>query len=261
MSKYGLYSRQVELKGISKLKNHFGDTAKIEDLGHTSEHDFEIHYADGRKAIGEFSSLVEPLHRAMWNAIFKRSEPMQIKLPSGFGFWSLTLNKPTNINALESLAPAWIMEMIATSMEEIHLYNNWPNTEFARRLRDHGISRIRKVSEQIDSIYFMVSGHGGVVPSDLYPLRDTLEILLKTNKKVRSNCEKLLRKESDEKHVYLQCGELIPELSIWALWMDRDPVEIPELELPNEITHLWLDPASDRIRSILWEREKAPIYF
>ena len=245
MSDYGQESRQVELDGISNLKEYFGKSATVVDLGHTSGYDFEIHYSDGKKAIGEFSWLAEPKSYEMWKAIHKREEPQQISLPEGWGYWGLTLNKPININVLENLAPKWITEVLETGKDHIEVYEGWPNTEFARRLRGFGITRVYKFSEGFDKVFYMVMGEAGAVPWDLIPLRDTILRLLQEN----------------EKHVYLGLGDLVPNLQTWALLTEREPVEIPELDFPDEISHIWLDCGSEQMRNILWERGRKPRYF
>lgn len=261
MSDYGKESRQVELDGISKLKEYFGSTATVVDLGHTDGYDFEIHYSDGKKAIGEFSWLAEPKSYEMWKAIHKREEPQQISLPEGWGYWGLTLNKPININVLENLTPKWITEVLETGQDHIELYEGWPNTEFARRLRGYGITRIYKFSDDVDKVFYMVMGEAGAVPWDLTPLRETILFLLQENEIVRSNFLKLVGLKADEKHVYLGLGDLVPNLQTWALLTEREPVEIPELDFPDEISHIWLDSGSEQIRNILWERGRKPRYF
>jgi len=261
MSDYGQEARQVELDGISQLSNYFGDNAKIIELGHTGGHDFEIYYLDGRKAIGEFSWLAEPTSYEMWKAIVKRDEPQQIQLPNGLGYWGIALNKPINIKVLENLAPGWIVEILATGADHIEIQESWPNDALSRKLREFGVSRIHKHSDEFDKILFMVMGKAGAVPSDLVPLRDSISHLLKNNEKVRSNCLKLIGVESDEKHVYLRLGELVPHLETWALWKVREPVVIPEIEFPEAISHLWLESGSKEIRNILWESERKPKYF
>jgi hypothetical protein len=78
---------------------------------------------------------------------------------------------------------------------------------------------------------------------------------------VRSNCLKLIELDSNEKHVYLRLGDLVPNLQTWALANEREPVEIPELEFPDEISHIWLESGSVQSRNILWERGMKPKYF
>ena len=104
-------------------------------------------------------------------------------------------------------------------------------------------------------------GEAGAVPWDLTPLRDTILRLLQENEKVRSNCLKLVGLEADEKHVYLGLGDLVPNLQTWALLTEREPVEIPELDFPDEKSHIWLDCGNGQIRNILWERGRKPRYF
>ena len=261
MSIYGQESRQVELDGITRLQGYFGESATVIDLGHTGGHDFEIHYQDSRLAIGEFTWLVEPKSLEMWKAILKRDDPQQIALPTGWGHWVMTLGEPININQLENLATKWISEVSATGRDNIELHDVWPNTVLARKLRGFGISRIHKFSEEPDQITFMVMGKAGAVPWDLIPLCGTIIELLSENPTVRSNFEKLQGKKADEKHVYLRLGGLVPSLQTWALYTEREPVDIPEINFPQEITHVWLESGNDQVRSILWEHGNNPKYF
>jgi hypothetical protein len=159
------------------------------------------------------------------------------------------------------LAPKWITEMLVTGEDHLEVHDGWPNTELAHNLRDIGVSRINKVSDGYDKAIFLHMGIAGVVPPELIPLRDTLQLLLEENDKVRSNCLKLVGLDSDEKHVYLRLGDLVPYLQTWALFTEREQVEIPELDFPDEISHIWLGSGSDQIRNILWERGSQPRYF
>ena len=260
MSVYSPESRQVEIDGISKLQDYFGDSATVIDLCHTGGHDFEINYRNGNKAIGEISWLVDPKTIEMHKAILKREIPQQLPLPIGWGHWVITFVGPVNINQLENMAPKWISEVLETGKNSIEIYDGWPITELAKMLRAIGVCRVRKVSDEPDQLNFFQMEKAGAVPPELDDLCDSLNLLMEKNSIVHSNGKKLLGKDANEKHIYFRLGSLILDKQIWGLHVDRKPVVIPGLNFPPEITHIWLDSGHEQFRSVLWVGGQIPRY-
>ena len=65
-------ARLYERQAISIVKDWVGLRGTLRDTSSGNGPDFEIEYIDGRKAIGEVSTHIDPVTAAAWSAVRKK---------------------------------------------------------------------------------------------------------------------------------------------------------------------------------------------
>lgn len=260
MSDYSKLAREVELSGLRHLKAFYGDRAKIVDLADSSGYDFQILHSNSSLGIGEFAWLEDKVKFSAWKALTKQEQHHIIPLKPGSGQWALSVKHESRINTLYRDLPALVEKMMNLGTYRYEIYDTWPRDETAQACRDLGIIYIHQIEDsELDQAFYLLEGSGGMIPNDLSLLAKCIEDLFYGD---FSDCwEKLSGTLSEEKHVFLKVGSLIPFNLSDTLRTDRNPVAISNITFPDRITHIWLEGSDESMRNVLWRREDSNTYF
>jgi hypothetical protein len=243
MSEHGNLSRLAEEKAIQVLQHVLGNSAQIVDFSDTQIYDFEIHYSDGRRGIGEVGLLANTAYEAAWNAIRKSKSNHVFQLPDGLGTWSTTLYNNPNIRQFEREITGILILLHDFGISDFQLGMHFQYPELESKCESIGIQRLHKSNKSVENqiFYFLDRGHSFVIEDTLESLVTAVENQIHKGAFMDS-WKKLQNFSADEKHLFFQCGSLIDSNYQFVLLQSPLTLEIPDIEFPPGVTHIWLIP-------------------
>lgn len=232
-------ARDLEVFACRVVGVWLADRGTAEDTSRGSGPDFEIHYGDGRKAVGEVGWHEDPALREMWANTFRRDRHQVVDLPEGSGTWTVHLVLGAHIGRLYNQLPAFIVELDAIGCETLDIYESWPHGPTADTARSLGIEHMSRFDGNgPDQAMFFMPGKGGVVPTDPNVIADWIEDML-ADPGYWDTTEKLLALEADERHVFIMAGGLTPFGAEERLRRLDQAMPSRPLTVPEGITHVW----------------------
>ena len=235
-------ARDVEVVVLKYISHWVGGRGSVIYTGSgTAEGpDFQINYADSRTAVGEIGWHEEPAEAEAWSNLIRQTEPHQIQLRSGSGFWGVSVKRGAHIKRLYQAVPLLVDQLEAVNLRELNIHGSWSRTEMADFARSADIKRIHKMSHSDrDVAVFLFEGKGGVVSTESNDLVPWIKDLLLSQDYLDS-WQKLEPFNTDEKHVFIMTGGRTPFQQDELLGrIDASLPNIPA-ELPGSLTDIWM---------------------
>ncbi len=261
MSDHGALSKEVELEAIEVLTSYLATNGTVHDMSDSQDYDFEIHYRDGRRAIGEIGLLANRDYESAWATLRSREKNHVVDLPPGFGTWGTHLYGNPNIKRFEKEIVGIIAELNERGIKEFQIGMHFELRALSQKCEAIGIQHLTKhLGYQIDQVvYFLDLGQTIFVDSTLDSLVKSIESAFLEGD-FKDSWKKLIPFTSDEKHLFFKCGSLIPlNHQQVLLWAEPIPV-IPEIYFPEGITHIWLLPNYVEAHGVLWSRDGEKLF-
>lgn len=256
MSERGELAKETERAAINLLSTCLAGMATVYDLSDKQAHDFEIHYNDGRRAIGEIGILANPQYESALAAMRTREKQHFVDLPDGYGTWGTHLYGNPNINRFELEVPRLIDELNKYEITQFQVGMHPELRELSQHCEALGIQYLVKHDDYPGNqvVYFLDMGQPIFIDSTLNSLVKCVEAAI-FDGNFQDSWKKLEAHDSDEKHLVFRCGSLIP-LNHQHVLLTLEPApEIPDINFPIGITHIWLMPAYLEAPYIYWSSE------
>ena len=256
MSVRGELAKETEQAAINLLTTYLADLATIHDLSDSQDYDFEIHYKDGRRAIGEIGLLANPQYESALAAMRAREKQHFVDLPDGYGTWGTHLYGNPNINRFELEVPKIIAELSRNGITQFQIGMHLELRELSQHCEALGIQYLVRHDDYPGNqvVYFLDMGQPIFIDSTLDSLVRSVEVAYLEGA-FQDSWKKLETYHSDEKHLVFKCGSLIP-LNHQHVLLTLEPApEIPEIHFPLGVTHIWLMPAYLEAPYIYWSSQ------
>jgi hypothetical protein len=237
-------ARLVEKYAVEVIRSWVGDRGVVRDESAGGGPDLWIDYGDGRRAVGEVKTDVDPVIQAMWAGTFRRPRHQVIELSPGAGRWSVRLTRGASIKRLYAELPAVVDSLLATG--RIHVDTGWlaPGDDLGQRVARLGIEYVAQASPADDggslAIYFMPTRDAtSPLCADPETVVEWVDGLLATDKYRKVAASLSLIEGLDERHLFIMSESATGAPADRALQsLDKAPPQLRP-RLPDGITHLW----------------------
>jgi hypothetical protein len=231
-------ARDLEKLAASVVTSWVGEAGVVMDLSSGGGPDFEIDYADGRRAVGEVGWHENERLREMWGNTFRQDLHQTVVLDEGAGTWGLQLVLGANIKRLHRDLARFIGQLTEAGCFRLGIYERWPRGALADSARRLGVEYIVRHDEDGSSAIYFMPGSGGVVPTDPNVIPDWIEAVL-ADPAYADTTGKLLPVDADERHVFLMSGSATPFGVGERLMRVSEAIPTRPLTAPSGITHVW----------------------
>ena len=246
-------ARDIERFAVGSVQDWVADAGLVDDTSDGHGPDFCIHYADGRIGWGEVAWHADADLQEMWSNIFRHEDPQQVPLPSGLGYWAVTLAKGASIKGLYKGLPGLVDQMVKLGCNRLAIEGGWPRGEPADTARLLGIDYIDRVANTPDAAIFVPPLIGGIVPADPGVVSDWVTEVL-ADPDYADTTGKLLALPANERHVFLMSGSRTPYGIDQRLRRLSESLPSRSPVVQNEITHVWVISHCDGSPAGLWTR-------
>ena len=253
MSERGPLAKETEQEAIHVLTSFFSDLATVIDLSDKQDYDFEIHYKDGRKAIGEIGLLANPEYESALATMRNREKQHFVELPDEYGTWGTHLYGNPNIKRFEQEVPGIIAELNKHGITQFQIGMHLQLRDLSQHCESLGIQYLIRHADYPGNqvVYFLDMGQPIFIDSTLDSLVRSVEAAYLEGA-FQDSWKKLETHHSDEKHLVFKCGSLIPLNHQQVLLLGEPTPIIPDIRFPSGITHIWIIPSYVEAFGLVW---------
>lgn len=192
----------------------------------------------------------------MWARIEDSTSPHQVRLPSGWGQWGVTLRVGANLNQLEAKAEQ-LVKMLREQKRSIadRPQGRQIRTELDRLLHQLGVNHIyRHSGDEPAGLVYLIHSEAELIPDNPGVIAAWISAVL-ADQRYADTTRKLAPIAADERHVFLWSGSLTGigiDENLQRVRPDWLPATTPTV--PGHISHVWAMSSRRTAHAGLWTR-------
>lgn len=248
-------ARLLEVFAVRTVQGWVGGRGAVTDTGGAHGPDFRIEYHEGRLGLGEVGWHQDRNIQKMWEIIFDQKEHQVVRLPAGYGFWSVGFARIPRMKSIASDLPRLIKKMIGSGARRLDVVSYFPRGEVPEEARNIGLEYVVWHADTPDAVvYFPPNPLSATALGDPEAVPRWIEAVL-AEPAHEDTSGKLKSIKADEKHIFLMtgAGDDFSVLDGIQRVVRAPPSRAPAV--PSWITHVWGVAQFGGDHAVLWSRE------